>query len=284
MFLRGVLFLSAISLATCSIAVDDDASFVQTNQVVHQSAVAKDEGGFHLELGKPCTLGTLFTSAIGSYCLIEGEGYEAVNDRLKEGTYYEPLTHQTIESYLKDNNVVGDILHGGTYVGDYLPHLSAIAPPGTRVYGFEPDNDNYDLTAGTIGASGLTNVWMMKAGVGNDTQLMEASVSVGGKEIVMIRRLDEVFPIERKVAAIHLDVEGFELDALHGSLEIINRWHPLIVVEVHYGQGDLEQGTDPEQVQTDKEIYALMESLGYSVYLELPLEWNVFFEWKDPSA
>jgi len=280
MFLfRGAEFLYLAVLSAHSVAADDDLSFVQMQQVVSQQSQKDDDAQFKHEFGVPCTSGEVYSSEIGSYCLIDGEGYDGVNGRLKEGTYYEEHTHLAIENYLASTGSTGDIITGGLYIGDYLPHFSALAAPGTRVYGFEPDPNNYFLSLGTIKESGLRNIWTMKAGVGNATGEFPITVSPGVTEQAMIVRLDDVLPIGRKVAVLLLDVEGFELDALYGSIEILKRWHPLVVVET----GSVEQVNEDSdalaEAQRAKEIYAFMKSLGYIVHLELPLEWNTLFAW-----
>jgi hypothetical protein len=47
--------------------------------------------------------------------------------------------------------------------------------------------------------------------------------------------VDDFIPRERKVAIIQLDVEGYEKEALAGSLETIRTWHPILVLEVWAG-------------------------------------------------
>ena len=43
--------------------------------------------------------------------------------------------------------------------------------------------------------------------------------------------VDEVLAGDRRVGAIHLDVEGHEQEALRGALGTIERWRPLMVLE-----------------------------------------------------
>jgi len=275
MFLRrGAQFLLLAAFPAQSIVTEDDLSFVQLQHAVSQQVQKKENAQFEHTMGQECRAGEVVFTDVGNYCLPDGEaGYEQVNICIKKGEYYEPITHSAIEEYMKKTGAVGDIIHGGMYVGDYVPHLSALAGD-YRVYGFEPDTRNYNLSLGTIQASNLQNVWVMKAGVGNETAMMEIMVTPGVREMAMIKRLDDVFPTSRPVAVMVLDVEGFELDALYGSMEIVKRWHPLIVVETGCEDKDTEQ-------QRAQDIYAFMFSIGYSVHLELHQEWNTFFSWSE---
>ena len=51
-------------------------------------------------------------------------------------------------------------------------------------------------------------------------------------EEVKIVKLDSIIPKDCKISLIHLDLEGFEFDALLGAKEIIERDKPIIVLEI----------------------------------------------------
>ena len=44
----------------------------------------------------------------------------------------------------------GDIVHAGTYFGDFLPALSVGIAPGAKVWAFEPNSVNYRCAAMTV--------------------------------------------------------------------------------------------------------------------------------------
>jgi FkbM family methyltransferase len=54
-----------------------------------------------------------------------------------------------------------------------------------------------------------------------------------GKDLerVEVVAIDEVVPKERTVSVIHLDVEGFEQEALTGALARIQKDRPLLILE-----------------------------------------------------
>merc|ERR1712151_508743 len=104
---------------------------------------------------------------------------------------------------------------GGLYIGDFLPHLSNSAGSEQRVYGFEPDTESLVAARGTIYESNLTNVFTMKAGVGSESGTGNFSSHASHEESEgLLVALDDVLPHERRLTLVHLDVEGYELDAL----------------------------------------------------------------------
>ena len=76
-----------------------------------------------------------------------------------------------------------------------------------------------------------------------------------------LRSLDS-FGFER-VAAIKIDVEGFENEVLAGATETIRRNRPAIVVEAYGGKFD--ERTTPEGLARTRETLRRIEAHGYSV-------------------
>jgi FkbM family methyltransferase len=52
-----------------------------------------------------------------------------------------------------------------------------------------------------------------------------------GYEVEMVK-LDSIIPKDCKISLIHLDLEGYEFEALKGAQEIIERDKPIIVLEI----------------------------------------------------
>jgi hypothetical protein len=52
-----------------------------------------------------------------------------------------------------------------------------------------------------------------------------------GVEVKMVT-IDSVIPIDCKISLIHLDLEGYEFEAIKGAKEIIERDRPIIVLEI----------------------------------------------------
>lgn len=160
---------------------------------------------------------------------------------------WEPDTLDLLRSADPD----GDIVHAGTFVGDFLPALARSRRSGARVWGFEPNTATYLCARVTTLLNGLRNVELTHAGLAgaSGTALLAISdrdgLALGGgsrlvadlsrarwtetEQIVLIA-IDEVISADRHVAAIHLSVQRHEREALTGAMRTIERCRPLIVL------------------------------------------------------
>jgi FkbM family methyltransferase len=184
----------------------------------------------------------------GIYCVPRSSVHRPVAAVILDGGVWERRTlelMQTVDS-------AGDIVHAGTYYGDFLPALARSRAEGALVWAFEPGAENHRCTEITISLNELHNVVLTRAGLGerSGSGLLAVGgrdgVSLGGSasmiqdplrarlwdsEAVPMAALDEVVPADRRVALIQLDVEGHEKEALLGALGTIERCRPLIILE-----------------------------------------------------
>ena len=138
------------------------------------------------------------------------------------------------------DNAAGDIVHGGTFFGDFLPALSRAY---ARVWAFEPNAESFKCAELTIKLNELANVELRNSGIGAASGVAnliteQDGLSLGGGSYIdkgpgqiPIERIDDIIPVDRHVGVIHLDVEGYEGEALKGGRETIRRCHPVIVLE-----------------------------------------------------
>ena len=124
---------------------------------------------------------------------------------------YEPKTIEFLISNCND----GDIVHAGTYFGDFLPALSRSCAPHGKIWAFEPNPENYRAALITLHINGIQNVRLTNAGLGEredslpmvttdpsgrslggGSQILAhaAEKALGGIETVQIVALDEVVP------------------------------------------------------------------------------------------
>jgi FkbM family methyltransferase len=184
----------------------------------------------------------------GGYCVPLSSRHRPAAQRVLSGATYEPATIEFLAARCGD----GDIVHAGTYFGDFLPALSRACAPGARVWAFEPNPESYRCALITLQVNGLRNVELNHAGLGErpgpyamktrgsgGQALGGASHIVGpvtknppaGTETIQIVTLDEVVPKDRKVSIVQLDVEGYEQQALCGALKTLERCRPVLVLE-----------------------------------------------------
>jgi FkbM family methyltransferase len=143
----------------------------------------------------------------------------------------------------------GDVIHAGTCFGDFLPALSRAG--SGKIWAFEPNPENYRCAMITILINDLQNVNLMNAGLGETRRIAkivtchEDGTSLGELShiqrhsdpeglravTVQIVELDDVIAEDRKITIIHLDVEGYEQQALTGGLATIRRCRPFLILE-----------------------------------------------------
>jgi FkbM family methyltransferase len=213
---------------------------------------------------KPCKSSESLLSCIiaynelGGYCLPQSSIYFAAAQRTMEGVIHEPETVK----FIVDNYTNGDMIHAGTYYGDFLPVLSASCSPDAKIWAFDPNVENYRCASITIMINSLTNINLFNKGLGkseNEAKLITKNSqgeSVGGTgkilldeenidesltQTVSIIAIDDLIPEDRVVSLIHLDIEGYEQQALSGALKTIKRCLPLLILETVPEKGWLSE-------------------------------------------
>lgn len=182
----------------------------------------------------------------GRYCVPAASAWRPAAKAVLQGGVWEGKTL----SFMHRNCGHGDIVHAGAYFGDFLPALSKSLFGAAHLWAFEPSSENYACARRTVELNALQNVTLVHAGLGaaagmqtfktgraSDPSLGGASRAVkhrqpgGAYEEVPIVAVDDLVPIDRPVAIIQLDVEGFEQEALTGALKTIRYHRPILILE-----------------------------------------------------
>jgi len=184
----------------------------------------------------------------GGYCVPLSSHHRPAAQKILSYDVYEP---KTIE-YILENCSNGDVVHAGTYFGDFLPALSKGVVVGAKVWAFEPNPENYRCARITLELNDIKNTVLTNAGLGSeDKELLVTTRGVNGialggtsriisenpndgegAEPVQIVTIDSVVESDRHVSILQLDVEGYEKEALAGALKTIRRCLPIIILEV----------------------------------------------------
>lgn len=191
----------------------------------------------------PCDI---FYNRFGGYCVPISARHRPAAQRVIRGEVHEL---KTIE-YICQKCGSGDIIHGGTFFGDFLPALSARCDSEALVWAFEPNPESFRCAEITLLLNSLTNVRLFNAAMGSHSAtgriliLDRDGYALGGGSrlvgsgscperttSVNILPVDRVVPAERKVSVVHLDVEGYEEEALSGALNTIRRCRPCLILE-----------------------------------------------------
>jgi FkbM family methyltransferase len=184
----------------------------------------------------------------GVYCVPRASQHRPVAQAILQSQVWEADTLDLVRG--ADSH--GDIVHAGTFFGDFLPALAHSRSDGALVWAFEPNGENHRCAQITKELNHLENVVLANAGVNatGGTALLATTdregLPLGGasrvitdpartrwwaNEEVKLVAVDEVVPSDREVAVIQFDVEGHEQEALDGAMRTIERCRPLIVLE-----------------------------------------------------
>ncbi len=207
----------------------------------------------------PDALRCLFAcNAHGAYCVPLASSHRPAARRILSGGVWEAETLDLLRREARE----GDVVHAGTYFGDFLPALSRAARPEHVVWAFEPSRENFRCAQITLLLNDISNVRLLNAALGDregtewlvtesdDGRALGggsflAGAGIEGKrgrptERVRTVRIDDVVEPDRRISAIQLDVEGTEEAALAGAMETVRRWRPLLVLETLPGREWLE--------------------------------------------
>ncbi|WP_420349452.1 FkbM family methyltransferase [Pelagibius sp.] len=184
----------------------------------------------------------------GGFCVPLSSRHRPAARRILEGSVYEPDTI----AFLAEHCGQGDIVHAGTYFGDFLPALSRACAGHATIWAFEPNPENFRCASVTCAINALGNVRLANCGLGagGGSAMMQVRSPDGralgggsqlqaGAEVlpgnltveVDVVALDDVIPPDRAVSIVQLDVEGFEQQALAGAIGTVSRCRPILVLE-----------------------------------------------------
>ena len=169
---------------------------------------------------------------------IAGEGYEGM---FSDDEYYPPGVIQ-----LDDNEAFVD---GGAYDGDtLLKFLEKTNNNFDAIYSFELDKENFNALVNTVNkldARVKSKIELYNLGLldkekyihyetGN-TRGQNSRISEGDSAVNTARavRLSDILK-DKKVTFIKMDIEGADLDALHGAEEIIRKQKPKMAICVYH--------------------------------------------------
>lgn len=198
----------------------------------------------------------------GSYCVPRSSLHRPVSQTIIGSRVWESKTLNLIRGTLPE----GDIVHAGTFFGDFIPALARSRQTGARVWAFEPNRENYECARITVMLNGLENVVLNHAGLDANSGSAVLAISdpkgvplgggsrlvvdpaqadgVGNEEVNLVA-VDDVVSSDRRVAVIQLDVEGHEQEALAGAMLTITRCLPLIVLETLPPEGWIAEHLAP---------------------------------------
>jgi len=183
-----------------------------------------------------------------------------------------------LNEFLKSDSIIIDV---GAHAGQFTKLFSALVPEG-HVYAFEPGGYASSILTKVIRLYRLKNVTHINKGLGNQYKKenlnipLKQSGSLGFglshignnkqdvrttvSEIIEIITLDSFAEDERleKINFIKADIEGWEMQLLLGAKSIIQKWHPILTLEVN--RQFMERAKN-----TPEELWSFLSDNNYEV-------------------
>ena len=186
---------------------------------------------------------------------------------------FEPKSTAIVKNMIKKGDVVFDV---GANIGYYAVLFSKLVGKGGAVYCFEPTPYYKNILYENMLVNNITNCTLLDYGLSSSN--IEADIAIGecsatlhwvcdnrpsGVERVKLKRLDDVEPTLgiKKLDFIKIDVDGHEPAFLQGAWNTLNKYDPIILLEVNH-ENYLEGGV------TAWDFYDLLLSKGYFIYSE----------------
>lgn len=158
--------------------------------------------------------------------------------------------HSAEKEYWKLDQWVrpGDwVLDIGANIGRYTLRLSGIVGPKGRVLAFEPVPSSFELLSFYTASNSMANITLFNVALSDRTQeigvtippltsvtfdtktMAQLTSTTDGLRILSVP-LDDL-KIPRKISFVKIDTEGHELQVLKGMRKLIQRDHPVFLIE-----------------------------------------------------
>jgi FkbM family methyltransferase len=186
------------------------------------------------------------------------------------------VTRDRLYSLVHRGDTVFDV---GANIGETTLHFAGLVGPAGRVYAFEPDPYTHERARINISLNAFSNIKLFQAGIAEEEKearlvrvdehnlgmnriLPEESISGCDSARIRCRTLDGIVRDETVsgVSLIKMDIEGYEMNALRGARDTLERFHPALFIEV--GDSKLR-----ENGSSASELIRFLLDIGYRVFL-----------------
>jgi len=172
---------------------------------------------------------------------------------------------------------LGDwVLDIGANVGHYTKRFSELVGAHGRVIAFEPVPETFSILSANVQLFAHPNVTLINAAVSDRTGVVamsipkfstglanyyKAQISSGAESSLSVLTLSlDSLSISRRIVLVKIDVEGHESFVLDGMKNLLERHHPILIIET-----------------SSKEVIDTLSSLGYTAE-KLQTSPNILFK------
>jgi FkbM family methyltransferase len=148
-----------------------------------------------------------------------------------------------LERWINPGDWVIDV---GANIGHYTKRMSDMVGSSGRVFAIEPVADTFEILAANASCFAHRNVSLLNVAASHESGVLHvdvprASNGLNNYFLASISETQQGAPvigvpvdglgIQQRVKLIKLDVEGHEINALRGMLKLLERDHPVLIVE-----------------------------------------------------
>ncbi len=173
------------------------------------------------------------------WAVIEGDTYLSNDIIMQKRLDVAKDFLEQFRQYIPDGGVVVDV---GASLGDYTATFSEMVGEDGSVFAFEPNPCTFECLVWNV--RGLANVDTYSHGLGDiearDVDVIIDSNNIGASRLTYDQAGEiKVFPLDshtfhtERLDFLKIDAEGWEPLILDGAYETINRFRPVMLIEVN---------------------------------------------------
>jgi len=151
--------------------------------------------------------------------------------------------YKLIDRLVKSGDCVLDI---GANVGHYTVKLSRLVGPDGRVIALEPSPDTFEYLTRNVGLLPVQNVTLLNVAASDASNILRLDIpsnesgipnyylarlteKTGGLRVVCIAV--DALNLTQRISLIKIDAEGHDNSVLEGLDQLLQRYHPVLIVE-----------------------------------------------------
>ncbi|MCX6757180.1 MAG: FkbM family methyltransferase [Candidatus Nomurabacteria bacterium] len=213
-----------------------------------------------------------------------------VDESIEKFGFWEKELGSIFKKYLHKGDIFLDI---GANIGYHSLFVASILNGTGKVYSFEPIRRLANQLNESVILNKFQNIEVCNFGLAEydeDSRVIYIrDENIGGSsllrykdlELVKVKEVEKIsvkkldsFLLNTEVDMIKIDVEGFEYEVLKGAIDILKKYHPIIIMEfspIFYNQ---------ESKQKSYNIISFLENLGYHFHLlnEQPIDLRIWLK------
>lgn len=180
--------------------------------------------------------------------------YKSIIQKRKNGVVdytdiFDPIEYFRNDFFNPKNEKV--YVDAGAFDGDSVKKFEKYNPGYSRIYAFEPDEDNYTeliencneeirmnkVVPSQYGLSDNNDYALFEMGAGVSSAILQDWSDADSISKIKCIKLDDA--VKEKVSMIKMDIEGNEIKALHGAENILKRDTPDLAICIYHKPDDL---------------------------------------------